>query len=182
MTGCKMYCGQLASGGSSRIFAGPAIHPRSVVGSPCRLVGIFACFWWVVSRKGDDDFRRAFDDNHARLLSEVARQAFKRRADLVERSFALTLDRGGMRRAWLRGQGNIQKRCPIHVSGCNLGLIMRLSTGCGTKRRRADTHIAIFWLRYPIDDQTTALFGCLKVMDGSYRGTILGRELMLPSI
>ena len=36
-----------------------------------------------------------------RLRSGAAKEAFKLRAELVERSFALTLDRGGMRRAWL---------------------------------------------------------------------------------
>ena len=34
----------------------------------------------------------------------------------VERSFALILDRGGMRRAWLRGRANIHKRYLIHVA------------------------------------------------------------------
>ncbi|HVS57453.1 MAG TPA: transposase [Casimicrobiaceae bacterium] len=48
---------------------------------------------------GDHDARRAVYNNRARLLSEVARQAFRLRAELVERSFALILDRGGMRRA-----------------------------------------------------------------------------------
>jgi hypothetical protein len=40
----------------------------------------------------------------------VAREAFKLRAEWVERSFALILDRGGMRRTWLRGRENIHKR------------------------------------------------------------------------
>ena len=52
----------------------------------------------------------------------------------VERGFALILDRGGMRRVWLRGRENIQKRYLIHVAGYNLGLIMRLLTGAGTPR------------------------------------------------
>ena len=47
----------------------------------------------------------------------------------VERGFALILDRGGMRRVWLRGRDNVQKRYLIHVAGYNLGLIMRLLTG-----------------------------------------------------
>ena len=132
--------------------------------------------------KGDDDARRAYYNNRARLLSEVARQAFKLRAELVERSFALTLDRGGMRRAWLRGRDNVQKRYLIHVSGYNLGLIMRLLTGSGTPRRWADANIAFIWLRYPIDDQTTILFGCLVVMDGPYRSSVLGSQLLLLSI
>jgi transposase len=52
----------------------------------------------------------------------------------VERSFALTLDRGGMRRAWLRGRENLRKRYLVHVAGYNLGLIMRLLVGAGTPR------------------------------------------------
>jgi transposase len=83
---------------------------------------------------GDDAARRAVYNNRARLLSEVARQAFRLRAELVERGFALILDRGGMRRAWLRGRENVHKRYLIHVAGYNLGLIMRLLTGTGTPR------------------------------------------------
>jgi transposase len=83
---------------------------------------------------GDHDARRAVYNNRARLMSEVARQAFRLRAELVERSFALILDRGGMRRAWLRGRENLHKRYLVHVAGYNLGLIMRLLTGAGTPR------------------------------------------------
>jgi hypothetical protein len=83
---------------------------------------------------GDDEARRAVVNNRTRLLSGVARAAFKLRAERVERSFALILDRGGMRRAWLRGRENLHKRYLIHVSGYNLGLIMRLLTGAGTPR------------------------------------------------
>ena len=53
---------------------------------------------------GDDEARRAVYNNRTRLRSGVAREAFKLRAEMVERSFALILDRGGMRRAWLRGR------------------------------------------------------------------------------
>lgn len=66
--------------------------------------------------KGDDDARRAYYNNRTRLFSEVARQAFKLRAELVERSFAHLLDQGGMRRAWPRGRDNLQKRYLVHVS------------------------------------------------------------------
>ena len=83
---------------------------------------------------GDDAARRAVYNNRARLLCEVARQAFRLRAEVVERSFALILDRGGLRRAWLRGRENLHKRYLIHVAGYNLGLIMRLLTGAGTPR------------------------------------------------
>src|SRR5207244_4071034 len=83
---------------------------------------------------GDDAARRAVYNNRTRLLSGVARQAFKLRAELVERGFALTLDRGGMRRAWLRGRENLHKRYLIHVAGYNLGLTMRLRTGARNPR------------------------------------------------
>ena len=83
---------------------------------------------------GDDAARRAVVNNRTRLLSGVAHVAFKLRAEVVERGFALILDRGGMRRAWLRGRENLHKRYLIHVAGHNLGLIMRLLTGSGTPR------------------------------------------------
>jgi hypothetical protein len=83
---------------------------------------------------GDEAARRAVYNNRARLCSGVAKEAFKLRAERVERSFALVLDRGGMRRAWLRGRDNLQKRYLIHVAGYNLGLIMRLLVGAGTPR------------------------------------------------
>jgi len=106
----------------------------------------------------DDDAKRAFYNNRARLLSSVARQAFELRAQLVERGFALTLDRGGMRRAWLRGRDNLQKRYLIPISGYNLGLI---------------------WLRYPINEQIDALIVCILVIDGPYQDAILGTDLAM---
>ena len=56
------------------------------------------------------------------------------RAERVERSFAHCLDRGGMRRVWLRGEANIEKRYIIHVAGFNLGLLMRGLFGVGTPK------------------------------------------------
>ena len=88
-----------------------------------------------VSRwRGDEAARRAVYNNRARLRSGVAKEAFKLRAELVERSFALILDRDGMRRSWLRGRENLHKRYLVHVAGYNLGLIMRLLVGAGTPR------------------------------------------------
>ena len=82
----------------------------------------------VLRWHGDHAARRAVYNNRARLLSGVARQAFRLRAEWAECSFALILDRGGMRRAWLCGRANIHKRYLTHVAGYNLGLIMRLLT------------------------------------------------------
>ena len=64
---------------------------------------------------GDGAARRAVTNNRTRLLSGVAKEAFKLRAEIVERSFAHNLDRGGMRRTWLRGRENVHKRYPLSV-------------------------------------------------------------------
>lgn len=95
---------------------------------------------------GDDEARRAVYNDRARLRSGVAEEAFRLRAELVERSFALVLDRGGMRRAWLRGRENLQKRYLVHVAGYDLGLVMRLLVGAGTPREflaRASAHLLV---------------------------------------
>jgi transposase len=77
----------------------------------------------------------------------------------VERGFALTLDRGGMRRVWLRGREKVQKRYLIHVAGYNLGLIMRLLTGAGTPRGLAA--------------RTSASFGAILTLDGGLTAVLL---------
>ena len=81
---------------------------------------------------GDEAARRAVTNNRARLKSGVAREAFKLRAEIVERCFAHNLDRGGMRRTWLRGRENVHKRYLLHVAGHNLSLLMRQLIGAGT--------------------------------------------------
>ena len=67
-------------------------------------------------------------------VSKSDPQAFKLRAAIVERSFAHILDRGGMRRTWLRGRENVHKRYLLHVAGHNLSLPMRQIIGAGTPK------------------------------------------------
>ncbi len=85
--------------------------------------------------RDDQAARRAVTNNRVRLKSALARDAFKLRAEIVERSFAHTLDRGGMRRTWLRGRENVHKRYLLHVAGHNLSLLMRQLIGAGTPRQ-----------------------------------------------
>jgi transposase len=84
--------------------------------------------------QGDAAARQAVYANRARLRSGVGRDAMRRRGEMVERSFAHVLDRGGMRRAWLRGRENVHKRYLIHVAGFNLGILMRALFGAGTPK------------------------------------------------
>jgi transposase len=56
------------------------------------------------------------------------------------------LDRGGMRRAWLRGTEKLHKRYLVHVAGYNLGLLMRHVVGAGTPRglaARGSAHLLV---------------------------------------
>ena len=132
----------------------------------------------ILRWKGDDDARRAVYANRHRLLSGVAKQALKLRAELVERAFALTLDRGGMRRTWLRGRENIQKRYFVHISGYNLGLIMRLLTGAGTPRRWVEANVTILWLHYRFDNQSEVLFCLAVLLDEAKHSSILAVEII----
>ena len=108
--------------------------------------------------RGDEAARRAVTNNRTRLLSGVAKEAFKLRAEIVERSFAHNLDRGGMRRTWLRGRENVHKRYLLHVAGHNLSLLMRQLIGAGTPREAvAGGYGGIFVLLTPTGAMLVAL-------------------------
>src|SRR5829696_2550437 len=108
---------------------------------------------------GDQDACRAVYNNRTRLRSGVGQQAMRNRAEVVERSFAHILDRGGMRQTWLRGRENVHKRYLIHVAGHNLGLLMRLLIGAGTPKEA----VARGW----------CLLVLLPTADGAADGAIL---------
>ena len=72
--------------------------------------------------------------NRRRIRSKRGRALMRKRAELVERSFAHCLETGGMRRVHLRGHENILKRYLVHVAGFNLSLVMRTVFGVGTPR------------------------------------------------
>ncbi len=95
---------------------------------------------------GDEAARHAVYANRARLKSGVGRDAMRKRGEMVERSFAHVLDRGGMRRAWLRGRENVHKRYLIHVAGFNLGILMRALFGHGTPREAASAKNALLFV------------------------------------
>ena len=84
--------------------------------------------------------------NRNRLRSGVGKQAMRKRGEIVERSFAHILDRGGMRRTWLRGRENVHKRYLVHVAGYNLGILMRALFGCGTPRQAASASSALLFV------------------------------------
>jgi transposase len=78
--------------------------------------------------------RDAVYANRRRIRGDRGKRLLRRRGEHVERSFAHAYDTGGMRRTHLRGTSNILKRVLVHVSGFNLGLILRRLVGVGTPR------------------------------------------------
>ncbi len=111
---------------------------------------------------GDEAARKAVYANRARLKSGIGRETMRRRGEMVERSFAHILDRGGMRRAWLRGRENVHKRYLIHVAGFNLGVLMRALHGQGTPREAADARAAFIFV---LQTDSLLVFGLIALID-----------------
>lgn len=84
--------------------------------------------------KGKKREQKAVYRNRTRMNREKAKGLQRKRAEILERSFAHLLDTGGMRRAWLRGRENLWKRYLIHACAFNLSLVMRQLYRAGTPR------------------------------------------------
>ena len=111
---------------------------------------------------GDEEARAAVYGNRNRLKSGVGREAMRKRGEIVERSFAHVLERGGMRRTWLRGRENVHKRYLVHVAGYNLGVLMRTLLGAGTPKEAAEVRYAFLFVIQAAD---TIVFVILAASD-----------------
>ena len=107
---------------------------------------------------GDEEARAAVYGNRNRLQSGVGKEAMRKRGEIVERSFAHVLERGGMRRTWLRGRENVHKRYLVHVAGYNLGILMRALFGAGTPREAAAIGNAFVFVIHVQDTIAIVLF------------------------
>ena len=119
---------------------------------------------------GDEAARKAVYGNRNRLRSGVGKDAMRKRGEIVERSFAHVLERGGMRRTWLRGRQNVHKRYLIHVAGYNLGILMRALFGAGTPKEAAAIWDAVFIVIYAPDTITMVV---LAVFDAEVAALII---------
>ena len=79
--------------------------------------------------KKNPEARDAVYRNRRRIRSARGLRLLRLRGERLERPFAHLYETGGMRRVYLRGHANIRKRLLIHVSGFNLGLVMRQLIG-----------------------------------------------------
>ena len=85
---------------------------------------------WV----GEEDARDAVYANRRRKSGCRGQALMRRRGEILERTFAHTLDTGGLRRAHVRGHVNVAKRALVQVAAFNLGLLMRKLFNVGKPR------------------------------------------------
>ena len=88
--------------------------------------------------KGEVFERKAVHANRRRIRGDRGKWLLRRRGELLERPFAHCCNTGGMRRTHLRGHENIPKRLLVHVTGCNLALLMRSRYRFGPPKRFFD--------------------------------------------
>lgn len=119
---------------------------------------------------GDDEARAAVYGNRSRLKSDVGKEAMRKRGEMVERSFAHILDRGGMRRTWLRGRQNVHKRYLIHVAGFNLGILMRALFGQGTPREAANARSALLFV---VQTNSALVVAIIAEIDGEMAALVI---------
>jgi transposase len=92
---------------------------------------------------GQDRERDAVYANRRRIRGERGKRLLRRRGELLERPCAHLYETGGLRRAHVRGHGNVLKRLLVHASAFNLGLWMRMLFGIGTPRALQGRAIAV---------------------------------------
>jgi len=72
------------------------------------------------------------------------KQLLRRRGELVERTFAHAYETGSLRRLYVHGKQNVQKRLLLQAAACNLALLLRKLIGAGTPRALQDAVIDLF--------------------------------------
>lgn len=94
------------------------------------------------------DAQAAVYANRRRIQGEHRKQLLRRRGELLERSFALAYETGGIRRVYLRGRPECFEASADRA--LNLSLVMRKWLGKGTPRGRqgftADAMLALMHL------------------------------------
>jgi transposase len=101
-------------------------------------------------RRWDDKpegWREAVYENARRVGREKGKALQRRRAEVVERSFAHLCATGGARRTWIRGLAEVGKRYLVSVMAHNLGVILRTLIGVGKPREWASMRALLASLR-----------------------------------
>jgi len=84
--------------------------------------------------------------NRQRIGGPRGKQLLRRRGELVERTFAHAYETGALRRLYVRGKQNVQKRLLLQAAACNLALLLRKMMGAGTPRALQDVVARLFFI------------------------------------
>jgi hypothetical protein len=94
---------------------------------------------------GKGEQQQAVYADRQRVNGAYGKSLSRKRAELIERSFAHCHDTGGMRSIHLRRHQNILKRLLIHVSAFNLSVIFRSLLGSGTPRELKNRQLSLLF-------------------------------------
>jgi transposase len=115
------------------------------------------------------------------VKSAYGKALLRRRGMHIERSFAHILDSGGMRRATLRGQNNLDKRYKIAAATYNLSQLMRHLFGIGTsKQAAARAAHALIRLLLTMYRELTALLPYLRIVSSTFLRSTLPLLSQIP--
>jgi transposase len=93
---------------------------------------------------GKEEQQAAVYANRRRISGNRGQQLLRRRDELLERTFAHAYETGALRRLYVRGQGNVQKKLLVQAAACNLALLLRKMIGAGTPRALHDAVAGLF--------------------------------------
>jgi transposase len=82
--------------------------------------------------------------NRRRIGVNRGKQLLRRRGELLERTFAHAYETGALRRLYVRGKENVQKKLLLQAAACNLALLLRKMMGAGTPRALQDAVAGLF--------------------------------------
>jgi transposase len=87
---------------------------------------------------GKPEQQNAVYGNRQRIGGTRGKQLLRQRGERVERTFAHAYETGAMRRLYVRGKQNVQKKLLLQAAACNLALWLRKMIGAGTPRALQD--------------------------------------------
>jgi transposase len=129
-------------------------------------------------RRWDDKpegWREVVYENRRRVLRDKGKQLQRRRAEVVERSFAHLCATGGARRTWIRGLVEVSKRYLVSVMAHNLGVILRALIGVGKPREWASMRALLAALARSWSTICAALVAATRLVADC--AVLLSREL-----
>jgi transposase len=95
---------------------------------------------------GKRDQQAAVYANRRRINGNRGKQLLRRRGELLERTFAHAYETGALRRLYVRGKENVQKKLLVQAAACNLALLLRKMMGAGTPRALQDAVAGLYFV------------------------------------